>query len=182
MIDRSLWTFWQNQLFRAVTDGGAALSASNIYEYMMRLWVLTMRGPDRVDLILADNLSWTIYNRSLHAIQRINNDTSDVAKSGFMTVKFMDADVVLDGGFQGSTTDGNTFGANFAGATGGAPASTMYFLNTDYIYWRPHSRRNMVPLDPDRYSENQDALVKLIGWAGNMTASGMVFQGVLNNA
>lgn len=180
-IDRSLWTFWQNALFRAVTDGGQALSASNIYEYMMTIWTRTMRGPDRVDLILADNNAWTVYNRSLHAIQRIQGDTSDVAKAGFMSVKFMDADVVLDGGFQGSTGDGNTFGAAGIGAVGGAPASTMYFLNSDYIYWRPHTRRNMVPLDPDRFSVNQDAMIRLLGWAGNMTVSGMAFQGVLNN-
>lgn len=147
----------------------------------MALWTQTMRGPDRTDLILADNNAWTIYNRSLHAIQRISNTDSDVAKSGFMSLKFMDADVVLDGGFQGSTADGNTFGAAGIGAVGGAPASTMFFVNTDYLYLRPHARRNMVPLDPDRHSVNQDSTVKLLGWAGNMTLSGAIFQGVLTN-
>jgi hypothetical protein len=39
--------------------------------------------------------------------------------------------------------------------------------NTKYIHWRPHARRNMVPLDPDRFSVNQDAMVRLIGWAGS---------------
>lgn len=183
-IDRASWSFWQNQRYRAVTDGGAALSPSNIYEYMMNLWTLTTRGPDRVDLILADNNAWTIYNRSLHAIQRIQSESgegSDMAKSGFMRLKFMDADVVLDGGFQGFTSDGNTFGSGGAGAVGGAPASTMFFLNTDYIYFRPHSQRNMVPLDPDRFSVNQDAMVRILGWAGNMTLSGAIFQGVLTN-
>jgi hypothetical protein len=29
----------------------------------------------------------------------------------------------------------------------------------------------MVPLDPDRFSVNQDAMIRLIGWAGNMTLS-----------
>jgi hypothetical protein len=61
----------------------------------------------------------------------------------------------------------------------GAPASTMYFLNTDHIALRPHKDRNMVPLDPDRFSVNQDAMVKLIGWAGNMTMSNARLQGVL---
>jgi hypothetical protein len=55
----------------------------------------------------------------------------------------------------------------------------MYFLNTDYIFLRPHSERNMVPLDPDRFSVNQDALVKLIGWMGNMAMSNAFLQGVL---
>jgi len=51
--------------------------------------------------------------------------------------------------------------------------------NTKYIYWRPHARRNMVPLDPDRFSVNQDAMIRLIGWAGNMTLSNAFLQGVL---
>jgi hypothetical protein len=55
----------------------------------------------------------------------------------------------------------------------------MYFLNTNYIHYRPHRDRNMVPLDPDRFSVNQDAMVKLIGWAGNMTLSNARLQGVL---
>ena len=29
-IDRATWTFWRNQFYRGVTDGGAAVSASNI--------------------------------------------------------------------------------------------------------------------------------------------------------
>lgn len=37
----------------------------------------------------------------------------------------------------------------------------------------------MVALDPDRFSTNQDALVKFIGWAGNMTCSNRFMQGVL---
>ena len=41
--------------------------------------------------------------------------------------------------------------------------------------------RNMVPLDPDRFSVNQDAMVKLVGWAGNMTLSNAFLQGVLYN-
>jgi hypothetical protein len=180
-INRASWSFWQNYAYRAVTNGGAAISPSNIYEYMLNIWTNTMRGPDQVDLILADATSWTAYNRSLHAIQRITNTTSDVGKAGFKSLDFMGADVVLDGGFQGSTGDGNTFGAAGAGAVGGAPSGYMFFINSDYLYWRPHSRRNMVPLDPDRFSVNQDAMVRLIGWAGNMCASGMLFHGVLTN-
>ena len=38
--------------------------------------------------------------------------------------------------------------------------------------------RDMVPLDPDRFSTNQDAMIKLIGWAGNMTISNCFLQAV----
>ena len=78
-------------------------------------------------------------------------------------------DVILDGGFQ------NT------GSSGGAPSNHMYFLNTNYIHFRPHKDRNMVPLEPDRFAVNQDAMVKLIAFAGNLTASNCSLQGVLKD-
>jgi hypothetical protein len=56
----------------------------------------------------------------------------------------------------------------------------MYFLNSKYIFFRPHSDRNMVPLAPNRrYAINQDAEVQILAWAGNMTSSGPQFQGRL---
>ena len=92
----------------------------------------------------------------------------------------MNADVVLDGAFQGVVGDPLPFElSTSANSLGGAPTSTMYFLNTNYIHWRPHAARNMVPLDPDRFSVNQDAMVRLIGWAGNLTMSNAFLQGVI---
>ena len=93
--------------------------------------------------------------------QRFTDDK--LAAAGFQNLKFMGADVVFDGG-QG----------------GDAPVDHMYFLNTNFIHYRPHRDRNMVPLDPDRFATNQDAMVKLIGWAGNMTVSNAALQGVLH--
>jgi hypothetical protein len=182
-IDRATWTFWQNQAYGAVTNGGAAATSANIQHYMNTIYTRLVRGRDVPDLIVADNAYWTLYLESLQAIQRIQTEggRADVAEAGFQTLKYMGSDVVLDGGFQGFSTDpfpGETSSGN---GLGGAPSSTMYFLNTKYIHWRPHSRRNMVPLDPDRFSVNQDAMVKLVGWAGNMTLSNAFLQGVLYN-
>jgi len=96
--------------------------------------------------------------------QRFSN--TNTGDAGFTSIKFMDADVVLDGGI-------------YNGSLGtGAPTGTAFFLNTDYIYYRPHSARNMVPLSPNRrYATNQDAEVQIIAWAGNLTTSGRMFQG-----
>jgi hypothetical protein len=55
----------------------------------------------------------------------------------------------------------------------------MWFLNTDYMSFRPHADRNFVPIGGERQAVNQDAIVKLIGWAGNITARGPQFNGVL---
>ena len=102
--------------------------------------------------------------KSLQAQQRFSN--TQMGDSGFSNVKYMDSDVVLDGGIYNGTV------------TAGAPAGTAYFINSNYIKYRPHARRNMVPLSPNkRYSTNQDAEVQIIAWAGNLTCSGRMFQG-----
>ncbi len=178
-ISRTTWPFWRpnNQSF---ATAGLVPSAATIQTMMNRTWLAQKRGPDRPDLIIADNVYYRYYWESLQAIQRISS--ADSAMAGFGSLMFMDADVVFDGGFQGvSAGQGSVInGAGVTWTSGtGAPASHMYFLNTDYIFLRPHAERNMVPLDPDRFSVNQDAMVKLIGWAGNMTVSNCFLQGVL---
>lgn len=184
-IDRLTWEFWRNRARSALTDGGVVLSAATILGEMDALWVQLVRGRDLPDLIIADNNTYRFYLQALQAIQRVTTENSapDMAEYGFSSLKYLQSDVVLDGGFQGFnqplTTDALPPQVSGGSVIGGAPASTMYFLNTKYIHWRPHSRRNMVPLDPDRFSVNQDAMVRLIGWAGNMTLSNAFLQGVL---
>ena len=184
-IDRATWSFWQNIAYHALTNGGAVASAANIQGFMDSLWLQLVRGRDKPDLIVADNNFYKFYWQSLVAIQRISSEDGKGqfgALSGFESLKYNTADVVLDGGYQGASTDPLPYEtAAGTSAVGGVPANSMYFLNTKYIHWRPHSKRNMVPLDPDRFSVNQDAMVKLIGWAGNMTLSNAFLQGVLDN-
>ena len=180
-IDRSVWTFWQNQTWSASSNGSTTLSSASILQQMDALWVNLVRGRDYPDLIVADNITYRYYLNALQAIQRIGPETRapDLAEYGFTTLKYLQADVVLDGGFQGFANDPIPPDISGANAIGGAPSTTMYFLNTKYLFWRPHARRNMVPLDPDRFSVNQDAMIRLIGWAGNMTISNAFLQGVL---
>ncbi len=163
-IDRSTWTFWKNVSYSGVTNGGAAVSAANIQQYMTALAIQLVRGNDKADLIVADNNYYSLYVNSLQAIQRIAS--ADEGAAGFASLKFYgggtSADVVLDGGIGGNAT-----------------ANHMWFLNTKYIFLRPHKDRNFVPIGGERQAINQDAIVKLIGWAGNMTCSGAQFQGVL---
>lgn len=175
-IDRATWLFWKNQYFRCTTTGGAAMSATNVQTYFNRMWSSLVRGNDRPDLIMVDNVAWSFYMASLQAQQRFTG--TDTAKLGFMSVKFMDADVVLDGAMQINWTS--------TGAAGiepkSVPATSAYFLNTKYLFYRPHAARNMVPLSPgQRYSVNQDASVQILAWAGNLTSSGLQFQGRMDN-
>lgn len=160
-INAGTYSFWQNTAFSGLTNGGAATSVGNILDYMNRVWVQQVRGADAPDLLIADNNYWRFYLESLQAIQRISSD--EEASAGFQSLKYMTADVVLDGG-----------------VGGGAPANTMYFLNTDYIYFRPATGRFFEPLGDERFAVNQDAMVKLIGFAGNMTVSNRRLQAVLS--
>ena len=163
-INRATWDFWRNQSFSGVTNGGAAVSAANIQAYMTQLAIKLVRGQDKADLIVADNNYYSLYVNSLQAIQRVTS--VDEGAAGFASLKFYgggtSADVVLGGGIGSQAT-----------------ANHMWFLNTNYIYFRPHTDRNFAPIGGERQSVNQDAVVKLIGWAGNMTSSGPQFSGVL---
>lgn len=179
-IDRSSWGFWRQNV-QSFATAGLTAGAATMQTMMNRTWLNQARGADRPDLWIADNTFYRYYWESLQAIQRITRD--DDAMAGFSSLKFMDADVVYDGGFQGvAAGQGSSIGGGITWTSGqGAPANHMYALNTDYIFLRPHRDRNMVPLDPDRYSVNQDAMVKLVGWAGNMTLSNSFLQGVITS-
>lgn len=174
-ISRVTWTFWRSQYYRGVTDGGAAVSAANIQSYMTTLALRCVRGSDMPDLWVADATYYGFYVNSLQAIQRVSSTGDTTAGAGFPSLKFygggMSADVVLGSGINGPV--------NTAGTTGGETSAHMYALNTNYIFFRPHRDRNFVPIGGERQSVNQDAIVKLIGWAGNLTSCGPQFSGVL---
>jgi hypothetical protein len=160
-INRATWTFWQNQ----ITSG--ATSSTTILAAMTNAAIKQIRGTDKADLIVAGNTLYSYYVGALQAIQRIAAEESGAA--GFASLKFYgggtSADVVLGGGYGAQET-----------------ATYMYFLNTNYIFLRPHKERNFVPIGGERQAINQDAIVKLYGWAGNLTTSNSFLQGLLTGS
>ena len=158
-INRATWTFWASKV-----KTGTTFTATTIQGGLNTEWARLVRGVDRPDLIVMDSIMWAIYLASLQTLQRFTSPGS--AQLGFPSVKFMDADVVLDGGMGGNAT-----------------ASTVYLLNTNYLHFRPHKDRNMVPLSPQRrFAVNQDAEIQILAWAGNLTCSGAKFQGRIRNS
>lgn len=157
-IDRATWTFWQNKIKNSA-------NSTTLLADMNELWSNLIRGMERPDLIVVDATIWRSYLALVQDQQRFSSmDGAGSAGFGFPSVKFMDADVVLDGGIGGF-----------------CPAGTGFFLNTKYLKFRPHSQRNFVSLSPNkRYSINQDAEVQILAWAGNLTCSGSQFQGRLD--
>lgn len=164
-INRAAWAFWRNVAFSGMTDGGAAVSSANIQSYMNRVLLQTIRGSDAPDIAVADNNFYRYFLESMQAIQRVTDEKD--AASGFSSLAYYGAgkkmSVFCDGGIGGAI-----------------PTNRMYFINSDYMFFRPHSDRNFQPIGGERQSVNQDAVVKLIGWAGNLTTSGAQFQAVLS--
>ena len=160
-INAANWDFWRNQITTGATGSG------NILAKMTEAAIKQIRGTDKADLIVAGNTMYTYYVGALQAIQRIAAEESGAA--GFASLKFYgggtSADVVLGGGYGSQET-----------------ATYMYFLNTNYIFFRPHKERNFVPIGGERQSINQDAIVKLYGWAGNLTTSNRFLQGLLTGS
>ena len=165
-INRANYSFWRSSKYSGTTDGGSAVSASNIQSYMDSLAVQLIRGTDKPDLIVADSNYYRLYLQSMQSIQRVTDGGNSTQGAGFASLKYygagMASDVVLDGGIGAAAT-----------------ANHMWFLNTKYMMFRPHVDRNFVPIGGERQAVNQDAVVKLIGWAGNLTSSGPQFCGVL---
>jgi len=154
-INRATWTFWRNY----ATGSLGAQSATTIQPNMNTTWANLVRGKDKPTLILFDNNLWGFYMASLQSIQRFTDP--EMAELGFDNVKFMSAPVVLDGGIGGF-----------------CPTNVGFFLNTNYIFLRPHKDRDMVPLNPSRrWSFNQDAEAEILAWAGNLTTSNASLQG-----
>ncbi len=156
-IDRSQAAnaFWRNQ-----TSGDVAsidTDSATLVTEMKSMWLETTRGADKTKFIVTDATLYQRFWDSLSDIQRVGD--SRMATAGFEELKFVTAPVVYDG-------------------DSGIRANTMYFLNTDYIYWRPHTNRNVVPLD-NRNSINQDASVVPVVFAGNLTTSNASLQGVI---
>ncbi len=147
--------FWRNQAITSET-----LSAENIHKVMNEMYLKCTRGTDKPDLIITDDRLYSFFEQSLQPLMRYTDPK--MAEAGFGALKFKGADVVSDGG-QG----------------GYCPEDHMYFLNTDYLYLRPHKNRNMKMIGGDRLNVNQDALYRIIGWAGNMTMSNASLQGVI---
>jgi hypothetical protein len=154
-ISRGTYSFWRNQ---AVVYASAA-DAADIIGRMNNMWILTKRGADVPQVIVADANYFGYYWAALQDIQRITDFKS--GNSGFSSLAYY--------GPGGSAT---------VEYDDQCPANTMYFLNLDYLKWKVHQDANMRVLE-DRNPINQDALVRPIIWMGQMTISNCARQGVI---
>lgn len=149
-IDASAQSWWASKATNIV------FANTTIQGYMNTMFHSLIRDTDKPDVIMASPVPYMAYLESLQVNQRFADDKK--AGAGFTNLVYMgDVPVIYDSI---------------------CPADRMYFLNTDYLYFRPAKGRSFKPLG-DRASINQDAIVMPVVWAGNMTCSNRGLQGVL---
>jgi hypothetical protein len=165
-IDAGAQIWWRNLAVNNATDAIGAASATTLQAYLNKMCLGLKRSTDGVDLIVMDTNFYSFYLASLQAQQRITDSGEKGTGSGFTSLKYYGAgkavDIILDGGKGGQI-----------------PANTAYFINTEFINYRPSSERNFRVVGGDRANVNQDAIVRIIVWAGGMTVSNRSLQGVL---
>ena len=165
-INSATFTFWQNQ-FKEMpgTDLASTPSAANAASMladMNDLWLSTVRGADKPDLIVSTHDLYSLYELGMQDKQRYAN--GELAKAGFETLKYKTADVVFDDNTNFGTTD-----------------ELMYFLNCDYVYMVQHSDAQW-STEEEKTPVNQDAVVIPLFWMGEMCVSNRARQGVLFDA
>lgn len=159
-INSTTYTFWRNQ-FREIS-GTNAWTKATIKGEMNALYLSTVRGGDKPDLIVSSHDFFAAYWESLQDLQRYAS--SDRATAGFQALKYVDADIIFDSN------------SNF-----GTTAERMYFLNTDYMELVVHRDANWATAD-EKMSLNQDAVVIPVFWQGQLVCSNRARQGILIDA
>jgi hypothetical protein len=165
------YSWWRSIAYDSTTDGGGALSSTNVQAQIIATVVQITRGADRPDLGVADNLAWQYLYQSMTSIARITDTESDVAKLNFQSLKFMGMDFVLDGGY-GQTTSG----------VASVSTKRIYLLNTKYIGLRVHKDMNFAVIAPDKRSPvDQFGYASAYGVYGNLTVSNRFLQAVIKD-
>ena len=162
-IDANTNTWWRNSVTDFTDTNSGATTAANIQTPMRKMYAGLQRNADKPDLILMSSTYYNFYWGSLTAIQQITR--TDEGRSGFSALKFVDADVVNEGGVGGNMSEA------------AVASATMFMLNTEYLGLLTHSDRNIEIVGGERQAVNQDAYVQLMLWAGNMWTTNRMLQG-----
>jgi hypothetical protein len=159
-LNSATFTFWRNK-FREIAGSGA-YTKDTFKGELNGLWLQLVRGADKPDLIVLSHDFYSVYEAGEQQLQRYMD--ADMAKAGFVGLKYKTADVIFDD---------NT---NFT-----STAEKGYFLNTDYLYVAQHKDAQWTQ-DEEKKPVNQDAVVLPFYWMGNVVTSNRALQGVLLDA
>ncbi|QDP57969.1 MAG: putative major head protein [Prokaryotic dsDNA virus sp.] len=166
-IDSTTYTWWDAQSMSFQDTDGTDESTwtehldntngvSQIVQDMTKMYGKCTIDNDSPDLIVTTQVLMDAYESSLQANKRFEG-SSDLADAGFQTLRFKGATVVVDSH---------------------VPDGCMYFLNTKYLDFKVHSKRNF-SFEDFQKPVNQDSRVAKIFWMGNLTCTNPRMQGVI---
>jgi len=165
-INSSTHTWWKSivQSAAAPLNGSSSFTPgpTTMDKFMMPLYMELTRGNDKPDLCVMTNDYYSFFWEGLSTAQRYAQ--TNEAIRGFSSVKFIDMDVVFDGGA--------TWGSMGSGTSRG------YFLNTDYIQYVVHRDADMSTME-EKVSTNQDGVTIPVINQANMTVSNRSLQGII---
>lgn len=122
----------------------ATLALSNVQTAYGACWF----GAERPDLIITTQAIWDIFWNKLQPQQRFQEESSDVAKIGFQSLKFNGASVTVDQL---------------------CPSGKMYGLNTKYIqFWISTLRKYQFGFTGWKEAQNSDDVAGQYLFAGNL--------------
>lgn len=158
-INSATYTWWRNQ-YKEMTGTN---STTAIQADMNALWLNTVRGADKPDLIVSTHDLYAAYEATLQSNQRYTD--SKMAALGFEALKYKSADIIFDSDSTNFTTTGER----------------MYFLNTDYLKLVQHSDAQWTQ-DDQKVPVNQDAVIIPIYWMGQLVCTNRARQGIMIDA
>jgi len=130
---------------------------SKIAARMTRMYGALTIGADQPDLIVCSQVLYDAYETGLQANKRFVGTDAMLVDAGFSTLKFKGADVVADSH---------------------CPPGVMLFLNTKYLDFKVHSKRNFSFQDFQK-PINQDARTAKIFWMGQLVCTNPRMQGMI---
>ena len=167
-ISRADNAIWRTTTYDIDTDftGVTQFTANTAKGILDNVMIARSRGNRGPNVIAMSQQHYTAYTAALVAIQRVN-DENRLGRLGFQALQYFGAgkrvDVVLEGGIGSAMPDNVTYFLDF-GAGGGTGSS-----GTPALCFRYHPDRNFVPIGRQQTPINQDAIVRHIGFYGELT-------------
>ena len=169
-VNSDTYTWWDASFASFAVDSAANATAAtwdelcetvggvaDIARRMTRMYGALTIGSDQPDLIICPQNLYDAYESSLQANKRFVSNDASLGDAGFSTLKFKGADVVADSH---------------------CPSGVMVFLNTKYLDFKVHSKRNFSFQDFQK-PINQDARTAKIFWMGQLVCTNPRMQGMI---
>lgn len=158
-LDRSIYTFWQNQTANIATSFG---TTSNGLNAMRSLFYSCVRGDEAPTIGILTQSMYINLDRSLTATIQYNlpSPKTQFGDLSFEHIYWHGVPIMFDSN---------------------VPANAGYFLNLKYLKLLVNRERDMVIRDWITPTDGDYLLARLY-WAGNLVASNLARQGVLTGS